>query len=386
VLKKLLFIIVLIFIFTQSIAQKSNVVYSVNLHSGMIVKNWLTETFPKRYPSEILEFNFSKQTKGSAAWHYYYAYPQVGISFFTGYLGNQKQFGTPFGLVPTINFGTQKTGKWDWKLSLGMGLVYFTHPYDSITNPYNILIGSHITNLSFARLWVMRPITKKLTAQIGFATMHASNAHYQIPNVGMNIPSLSLGLIYKPDLSETEETIKPEITNRRWYFNARFGLGVHEFAETIRPVGTPKYTIYVFSPYASKRIGNMGQLDIGGSLKYYTDFYKQNQLLNLLAVDKKNAMVGSLMLGYEFMLNRFCLLTQGLLDVYNPFYKAYDDYSGRTKDYRRFLETWTSSRLGLQYYFFDNETRKGPNIFAGLFVDANFGEADFVEVSLGIKI
>jgi len=79
------------------------------------------------------------------------------------------------------------------------------------------------------------------------------------------------------------------------------------------------------------------------------------------------------------------LLAQGLLDVHNPFVIAYDDYLYHRWNYRRIVETYTSSRLGLQYYFFDTEMRKGPNVFIGLFVDANFGEADFVETSIGFR-
>ncbi len=381
-----LFVILLIFnIITNISAQEKRKVFTAYMHNGMIVKNWLTDDFPKRLPTAIVELNYSNQTFGKQNWHRYYGYPQVGISIFTGYLGNQKQFGTPFGLVPTIDFGPLKNGKWDWKLTLGMGFVYFTQPFDSITNPHNILIGSAITNLSFARFWVSREISKNLSFRWGFSTMHASNAHYQVPNVGMNIPVISWGISYQPNITDFEETEKLPFANKRWYVNARFGYGLHEFAETLGPIGTPKYPVYIFSPYMSKRMGHLGQINIGGSIKYYESFFQQNKVLQLLPVEKKQYMVGSLMLGWEFMLNRFSLLTQGLLDVHNPFVIAYDDYMNHRWNYRRFLETWTSSRLGLQYYFWDTEMRKGPNIFIGLFVDANFGEADFVETSVGFR-
>ena len=386
VLKKIFLLQISLLFAINITAQDKPLVYNVYMHTGMIVKNWLTDDFPKRYPSALLELNLSKQSLGSENWHQYYGYPQVGLSIFTGYLGNQKEFGSPFGIVPTITLGALKKEKWDWKLTIGMGLTYFTQPFDSITNPHNILIGSSITNLSFARFWVNRTINKNISARLGFTVMHASNAHYQIPNVGMNIPNFSVGFSYSPTDFSIIEKSKNKISNKRWYFNTRLGYGIHEFAETIKPVGTPKYKIYVFSPYMSKRVGNLGQIDIGASIKYYESFYIKNIELELFpSFEKKYASVGSLMLGYEFLLNHFSLLAQGLLDVYNPFYIAYDEYMTRGKNYRLFLETWTSSRLGLQYYFWDTETRKGPNTFVGLFVDANFGEADFVEFSLGFK-
>ncbi len=361
--------------------------FSVYLHSGMIVKNWLTPTFPERNPSVLTEFRWAKQTVGKKAWQADFNFPETAISFITGYLGNNLQFGTTFGIVPNISFNSLNRNKWRAHLTLGMGLAYFNHPFDSISNPYNILIGAHITNMSFARIWFVRKISDNLDFRFGFTTIHASDAHYQIPNVGMNIPNLSFAFTYNPEELPKLNYHKDSIVNRRWHANLRAGLGIHEFAETTEPVGTPKYRIYVFSPYASKRLGRIQQLDIGFNFKYYTDFYKfivENRLFP--EHQQRKATVASFFLADELLMNRFAFVMQGALDIYNPFYIAYDDLTGRAHNFSRFVETLTSTRLGLQYYLGDTMHRKGGNAFIGIFVNANFGEADFVEMTTGILL
>ncbi len=379
--------IFLLFFLYAANTQAQNNNFGFYVHSGMIVKNWLTPTFPKRNPDLLTEFRWAKQTTGNKAWHADFDFPETAVSLFTGYLGNNAQFGTTIGIVPNISFKTLNTNKWHIHFTLGMGFAYFNRPFDSISNPYNILIGSHITNMSFARMWIVRPLTPQTNLRMGFTTIHASNAHYQIPNVGMNIPNLSIGIIYKPLPYTEPDRTKDSILNRRWHLNLRGGIGVHEFAETTKPVGTPKYNIYIFSPYLTKRLGRINNFGVGFNLKYYTAFYQYILQNNLFSQHQHlKASVISFFLSDELLMNRFSFLMQGALDVYNPFYIAYDNITQRPWNFSRIVETATSTRLGLQYYFFDTMKHSGTNIFAGLFVNANFGEADFVEISMGISL
>ena len=239
--------------------------------------------------------------------------------------------------------------------------------------------------MSFARLWFGRSISQNLDFRFGATTIHASNGHYQIPNVGMNIPNFSFALIYKPEQYGNTDSKIDSIYNRKWHFNLRFGYGVHEFAETTETVGTPKYNIYVISPYFTICLGRINNFEMGLNLKYFSDFYKyltENNLLNDNSHLK--ASVLSFFLSDELLMNRFSFLMQVALDLYNPFYIKYDDINQRPKNWQKFVETWTSTRMGLQYYLFDTMQNKKSNIYFGLFVNANFGEADFIELSSGI--
>ncbi len=47
------------------------------------------------------------------------------------------------------------------------------------------------------------------------------------------------------------------------------------------------------------------------------------------------------------------------------------------------LKKLIATRLGLRYYLFGNDSTPIHNIFAGASINANLGQADFTEVSVG---
>ena len=89
------------------------------------------------------------------------------------------------------------------------------------------------------------------------------------------------------------------------------------------------------------------------------------------------------MLGNEFLFGHVSMVTQGGLYLYNPFYRdQYKEiyFEGDTKAW---LKTWITARLGFQYYLRDAVLHPRQNLFVGWYVKTNFGQADFMEVSLG---
>jgi len=367
-------------------SQKNTPVYDVKIHTGKVVQNWLSDSFPQRNASLYFEFNWAKQTLDSKSWPASYNFPQTGISFMVGSNGNPTELGYTFGVVPNVTFGTLNNRKWRIKLSLGMGLAYLTKPYDSITNKENVLIGSHITNLSYAQLYFQRQLNDKWTASFGFSTLHASNGHYQIPNVGMNIPCIAVGVKYyptnRPKLPmETDTFVK---IKNRIRINAKVGFGIHEFAETTKPIGGPKYNVYVGQLYLSRLYGRTSNVHAGFSWKYYTDYYKflkDNQVFQENLHLKSS--VFSFFLGHEFMFGQFAFLTQGALDLYFPQYIPYNDLIGKEGGFSYFVERYFSTRIGLQYYANNLAKNSSHGLFFGIYVNANFGEADFVETGIG---
>jgi hypothetical protein len=89
-------------------------------------------------------------------------------------------------------------------------------------------------------------ISSKLTLKTGVSVIHCSNGHVQIPNLGINVPTVFFGIAYRPNpfpaKFEKKEIAVPE---SKIHFNVRLGIGVHELARTTEPVGTAKYAIYV---------------------------------------------------------------------------------------------------------------------------------------------
>lgn len=353
--------------------------------SGLVVKNWLVDYFPERKPALLFSAYFARQTNGSQYWHHRWNYPTIGLNVWTGGVGNPQELGYTIGAVPTLTFGSGKN-KGKIQIQLGMGPTWYSKPYDGITNPTNIMVGSQFSTLNYAILSYDLKISNQTYLNTGVGVLHSSNAHVQIPNVGLNMPFVRIGITIKPDSFQISTPPPGQQVHNKWYFNARFGVGLHEFAETTEPVGTPKYAIYTASVFAGRTLGAISVLQMGFHAKYYNSFAVNNQWLNLFPNPNfTDFSVFSVFLGHELHLGKMSLVTQGAIDLHNPFYIRYDDATGREKDLFRFLETWLSSRLGLQYHFSDPILSTGSIPFVGIFVNANFGEADFAEATIGLR-
>jgi hypothetical protein len=89
-------------------------------------------------------------------------------------------------------------------------------------------------------------------------------------------------------------------------------------------------------------------------------------------------------LGHEFVCGQVSLLTQGGFNLYNPFGK-YFHRMYEPKGFKNGIEQWICTRLGFQYYVFTPTPSRRFNIFTGLYLNANFGQADFAELSVGVS-
>ena len=359
-------------------------VIELKFHTGKIVKNY--SEIPDRKQAYLFELMLGEQTNGNKSWQQIYGLPQTGLSFIYGQLGNKGELGNVFGIVPNLTFNTVRQKIWNVKVTLGIGLAYFNKPFNKETNPENKLIGSAITNMSFASAYFQFNLSPSFSTMAGITSLHCSNGHYQVPNVGLNMQTLNLGLKYylngKITNYEPKETEVPKGIIKK---NIRIGVGIHEFAKTTGPVGGPKYPIYITSFYLSKRYGKVSNVHAGIELKHYASYY--NYIADSSLYENKerlNATVFTFFMAHELMVGRLSLVTQGGLDLFNPFYaRYYKETVGTKNGLFRFLETVTSTRLGLQYYVFDTKFNNARNLFFGIYIKANFGQADFLCMDIG---
>lgn len=357
------------------------------LHTGHVVNNFVyQDSFPERDVAFIHQLSYSQQTGGEHLWHNAYGCPEVGISVFAGSLGNKEELGWLSGILPHLSLNTSHKALWKLRFTLGLGMAYFNQPYDSISNPYNILIGSHFTMLAYGSVYLRKLLSRHWFMTFGLSALHASNSHVQIPNGGLNISSGLIGLGYYLSPRPDHYPLKDKNIHRKkqpWRINLRLGLGIHEQAGTLSPVGTPKYAIYVLSGYLSKRLSTISRLHIGLSVKHYNSFYQKIVQKDLFQNQQfLNASIVSILLGHECMIGRVGFCTQAGLNVFKPFYAKYDSQHA-TDGLFNFAESYFSTRIGLNVYLFDPATHRF-NIFAGSYIKGNSGNADFWENTIGI--
>lgn len=86
------------------------------------------------------------------------------------------------------------------RFTSGMGVGYLSRPY-SLDNPTNIAIGSHFNGmmrLGFQRdLWNGKSNNGRQSMQLNAGLTHFSNGNWSQPNLGINIPYLSMSYRYQ---------------------------------------------------------------------------------------------------------------------------------------------------------------------------------------------
>ncbi|MFP5470721.1 MAG: acyloxyacyl hydrolase [Bacteroidia bacterium] len=314
-------------------------------------------------------------------WSPYFNYPDVGISLLGSYLGNSKIFGNQFSVYPYINFKFNNKPK-PFFFKFGIGLAHFTTYYDAKTNPKNLAIGSPFSwhfNASFGKT-----LTYFNKGELRFTGgyFHSSNGHTQIPNYGLNSALLGLEYVFGKQNS-TPERLKIKESLSYWVIEHRSGLGFHELAGIFWPVGTPKYGVFS----TGFNLGYVHREHIkykaGLYARYYNSYY--NYIINHYG-SSTIAQAGNiyLMAGAEFLLGHVGIDIEGGLNLYKPLFEEVYYAFG----FRSYFDYWSkalfNTRLGLNYYLFDNYSNRKWNVKIGAHINANFGQADFSDASVGV--
>ncbi|MDX2362621.1 MAG: acyloxyacyl hydrolase [Crocinitomicaceae bacterium] len=303
------------------------------------------------------EISYLFQTKGHKAWHKAYKYPSLGVTAFFGSVGNDRVLGHYFGVFSFINFPVARYNKYSLSVRLGCGLGYGTKyykknfPEDSATL-YNVAIGSSINAQITAAIenkWTLG--NHSISATVDFT--HFSNGAAKVPNLGLNLPFVSLGYGYKIKSAIDTTEYTHEAYQKKW----QFGLVGFASLKEVYPVGGRKYPVLglnlvvrrFFRPKVAMEI-SFDFISKQAILAHQPDVKKtQDEIIQL-----------GIFAGYVLPLDKFhFVLGMGVYvrDKYKP-------------------EDALYHRVGMRYVF-DN----GINI--NLVLKSHWARADYVEYGIG---
>lgn len=107
------------------------------------------------------------------------------------------------------------------RLSVGTG--YLSKEFNPFTNPQNRAIGSHVNGFMQAFGYIQTALSARMDMQFGLGMSHFSNGNWGQPNLGINLPSLMLGLKMK-DQGTSYVHMKTKRGNLvKWEVGARMG-------------------------------------------------------------------------------------------------------------------------------------------------------------------
>ena len=301
------------------------------------------------FASEISIVNY---TNGAKKWHKTYNYPTLGATFFTASVGNKQILGNFYGSYAFIEFPFFKSSKYQFCAKLGSGLAYTSKVYDPLKDPKNSVISSHV-NALICLGFKNKFIFGRNQFILGLDLTHCSNAAYKVPNIGINMPFVSLGYGY----SLNENKIVDQGKSTLPYKKILFGINSVYSIKEIFPTGQghlPVFGLSLFSRYFVKP--KMGwEVSIDVISKQVISRYKSE-----IQKSQKDLIQGGVYVGYLLPLDHFHFVLGMGVNVVDKFQP----------------EGLFYHRIGMRYYF-DN------GISLNAVLRSNWAKADFAEWGVG---
>lgn len=343
---------------------KHNKVFAIGVHTyyGFILKH--TESIGHLAQSHpyAIEVNLNRITDGSKAWHHAYRYPEEGYAVGV-YDFRNPVLGKAVYAFTYLDKALLKGNKSAWRLKIGTGLAGMTNPYHPERNFQNTALSGRIMYAMQGEMAWTYQIRRQWQLRTGITLTHFSNGAFKLPNSGINIPALKMGISYQSRQAQIQA--KPDTVNEPLQNNLSLNMSGSFFFKEINLPGGKRYPGGVLSIYVNKRLNQKSALNIGVDGFYNTalrQVIRQDPDVDSLNIpDFKRA---GFTFGHELFMGRVSMLTQFGIYVYNPYQK---------------VDTRIYQRYGLKCYI----SRK---LFASMLLKTHFGTADCIEWGLGVRL
>ena len=347
--------------------------------------------FPETSLNTVYSLSFGRYVcDPNKAWSSFYNYPQIGLTVSKSSFGHDQIYGVAYTAMPFISFNTSKKLRNSFNIKAGLGASYFTKTFDKEENPDNLAIGSTITWTFQTSFNYTLILTRHFTINLGAGYIHHSNGHTQLPNLGLNsfLASIS-STVYLSPLTDyhMKNYDKPKPPKTRQYFiEFRSGLGMHEMGGPNSVVEKIKKGVFSITAGGGIIFKRMIKVKAGIMYRYYHHYY--NYITQIDAGDYGGAPVLNsssltIYVGSEFLLGHVGMDVEIGVNIYKPFYKEHSQMFEDDNSFSYTLKRIFTSRLGLKLYALSTSKNPRNNVFLGVHINANMGQADFSELSFG---
>lgn len=342
------------------------VAFEANFYSGRILRHnskFLPDVTKQSFGFEL---NASYKTFGDKNWQRALNYPEVGISYIQTQFGDQEIFGNAYGILPFAKFNITRSKVVDFYARLGAGLSYVSKSYDPVTNNTNNVIGSKINSIIQFRMGLDFAVHPEVDLVLAGTFTHYSNSSTQAPNLGINLPSVNMGVVYKPKQFTKEYNTEKNLDEfrKKNEYTFRFSVGVKD-----KVARGAKYPLYAGALQYARYFGYANKI-IGGVCFSFDQYEYDFMKIQEIGEDKDlvlDASDFSIYGGYEMMIGKVGL---------NFLVGAYV-YGKVQKD----SPIW--AKPGLTYYFTEFGKNKHKP-FIGVNIKTHYFVAQYAEMNFGI--
>lgn len=255
------------------------------------------------------EIYYQKQTNPGPTWNKTKRLPQWGIGLSATHAGS-KYVGTIICLYPYIKLPLFTAGFAESNLRFGFGAGWVQKPYDKINNPEDELLSQKISTHANIQWQNEFRLSAHHFINTAVTFYHLSNAKTSLPNLGINIPSLSIGYRYAFNGDNKRPVLSRDSSSQKIFYTVFLSGGVKQ----MQVPDSSYYFVKLLTGEISKQISYSSILSVG---MFITDdaSVKTDPLVKHLGGIKTSqvALYGS----YQYNLGRMMIPVQFGVFVYN---------------------------------------------------------------------
>lgn len=366
------------------------------------------KNFPELGIQQGILLGIGKKHMGlGAEWTRQLNKPLTGLVFAYTDFGNSENVGQALSVLSFLELRLFPGHTNRWNFHAGLGGSYMNKQYDPQINPNNKAISTKI-NWSLRSFLFYRLLTENnFNLRLGLGYIHHSNGHTKLPNQGLNsvVGSIAVQVDKQVKTSIEEQIVAPleKARTSQLFWAARFGIGQN----VLSTVFNEKKEVWTISIGAGKIINKTFKYGIGVYYRVYEHYYdyiidNEQLVRDLYPYFREHPVLYASNFGIsgsaELLLGHIGADIHIGVNFYKPFYKVdwqlNDGYTieredgddiivlGELGSYYR-LKRAISTRLGLKWYFINTIKNPENNFYIGIHLNANLGQADFTELSLG---
>lgn len=402
--KRHFLIFLVFFVFSKIIAQKSNYQFvAIEYNFGKTAV--ANVDFPPLHPHHAVAFSWGQtHNETTKYWTRHLNFPETGVTLSFADMGNPSHLGYAISLVPFANFKVFQRWSNRFDIKVGLGASYFTTHYDAVTNPNNKAISTAMTWAFRSNLYYKIWEKPNNSFRLGLGYFHNSNGHTRLPNNGLNTFLVSLYSQFngksKAVSPAIERTTITETKTKQIFYEARFGLG----EKVLSKYDATKKDVYTYAVSRGVIWNKTFKLGYGAYYRIYKDYhdyikeggsvvvalYPEYQkhptryASNFGVMGSAEMVMGHLGINLEMGINFYKPAYAFDWQINEEYYKDGAMHLGELTSYYQ-LKKVISSRLGAKWYLISNEKSPRHNLFLGAFINANLGQADFSELTIGYQ-
>jgi hypothetical protein len=342
----------------QSTERRTSLFQNLSLGTRAYYGSFITPSAKLEYVRDsytsLREFYLQYQVKGNKRWHQTHNNPQWGLSYLSGNTGSRVYIGNMYAAYAFLNLPLLRASRYTGSFRFGAGPGWVDKPYNVDTNPKNTIIGTKLNAFIHLMFQNEFKITPRIFLNANLGLMHVSNGGTILPNLGLNIPTISAGIRYTFATSTIDTITSLKSVPKQIQYSIYSTAGLKQWPW----VGSEKYLINTLYLQGQQSLNENNKAG-GGLMLFYDRTLSKYSSEGETAPPHGNQLQIGVFASWEHSFARLSFPMQAGVYVYN-----------------RYKSPALFQQVGLRYRF-------SKHVSTVMFLKTHMGRADFIHAGFG---